>query len=59
MKILLCYFFLSLLGVNHYQPLLDMSKIFVYAKNTLEQFIIFAIRYMANPTVHVTKVFKE
>ena len=47
-----------LLGVNHRQPLLYMSKIFV-SVNTLEEGINqFSIGCMINPTLHVNKVFR-
>ena len=48
-----------LLGVNHSQPLLHISKIFVYIYTTDERINPFAIGYIINLTLHVNKVFIE
>ena len=50
---------LTLLGVNHCQPILHMSKILVYIYTTYERINKFLIGYMINPTLHVNKVFRE
>ena len=44
---------LPLVGVNHFQPILYMSKIIVYIKSTEKRINQFAIVYMINPTLHV------
>ena len=48
-----------MLGVNNSLPLLYMSKKFVYLHNTEERINEFLIGYIVNPTLHVTKAFKE
>ena len=55
-----CHHFtlLKFLGVNHRLPLFHMSENFVYLNNTEEHINEFTIGYMANPTLHVNKVFK-
>ena len=50
---------LPLVGVNHRQPILHMSKILVYMYTTDERINIFSIGYMINPTIHINKVFRE
>ena len=48
-----------LIGVNHRQPIIHMSKITVYLYTTDEQMNKFAIGYMINPSLHVNRVFRE
>ena len=43
----------SLLGVNNRQPLLHISKIFVYINTTEECINKFTIGYMIKPTLHI------
>ena len=50
---------LPLLGVNHSQPILHMSKILVYLYTTYKQINPSAIGYMIKPTLHVNKVFRK
>ena len=53
-----CYPLFPLLEVNHFQPILHMSKILVYIYTTDECIIKFTIGYMLNPIFHVNKVFR-
>ena len=46
-----------MLGLNICQPLLHMSKIFIYINGTEKRMNQFEILYMVNPTLHVNKVF--
>ena len=48
-----------MLGANHGQFLLHMSRILVYTYTTEKLISQFAIGYMVNPTIHVNKVFRE
>ena len=48
-----------LLGVNHCQPILHISKIFVCLYTKYEHINPFSIGYIINPTLHVDKVFIE
>ena len=48
---------MSLVGVNHCQPILYMSKIMVYYYSTDETINPFAIGYMINPSLNCNKVF--
>ena len=50
---------LPLLGVNHRQPLLNMSKRLVYLYTTDEHINQFEIGYIINPTLHDNKVFRK
>ena len=50
---------IPLLGLYHRQPLLHMSKIFVYINTTYERINPFSIGYMINPTLQVNKVFRD
>ena len=50
---------LTLLGVNNCQPLLHMSKTFIFINTEKDRTNQFAIRYMTNPTLHVNKVFRN
>ena len=50
---------LPLLGVNHRQPILYMSKILVYLYGTDKHVNQFSIGYMINPKLHDNKVFRE
>ena len=50
---------LPLLGVNYRQPLLQMYRILVYPFTTDELINQSSIGYMINPTLHVSKVFRE
>ena len=49
---------LSLLGVNHHRPLLDMYKTFIYIISIEKRMNQFEIGYMVNSTLHVNMVFK-
>ena len=50
---------LPLLGVNNNQPLLHISKIFVYMDTTEEHSNKFVIGCMIKPTIHVNNVFRD
>ena len=47
-----------MLGVNHHQSLLYMSKIFVYINTKNEVIDLFTNCYMINPKLHVNKDFR-
>ena len=48
---------MPLVGLNHRQPILHMSKIMVHCYTTDETINLFAIGYMINPSLNCTKVF--
>ena len=50
---------LPLLGINHRQPLIHMSKILVCIYTTEKKINQFSIGYMTNPSLRVNKVFRE
>ena len=50
---------MPLVGVNHYQSTMKMSKRMVYIYSTDEQMNPFAIGYAIKPSLHVNKVFRE
>ena len=50
---------LPLIGVNHIQPIIHMSKIMVYLYTTDEQINQFVIGCMINPSLRVNRVFRE
>ena len=50
---------LSLIGVNHRQPIIHMSKRMVYLYTIHEQINQFAIGYIINHPLHINKVFRE
>ena len=47
----------TLLGVNHRQPILHMSKRMVHFHSIDETINQFSIGYMINPSLHFNKVF--
>ena len=49
---------LPLLGVNHRQPILYMSKILVYLYGTDKHVNQFAVGFMINLSLHVKRVFR-
>ena len=49
---------MSLVGVNHRQPILHMSKIMVHCYSTYRSMNKFAIGYMIKPSLNCTKVFR-
>ena len=49
---------LTLLGANHLQPIINMSKRLVYLYTTNKQINQFEIGYMVNPSLHVDKLFR-
>ena len=49
---------LLLVGVNHFQPFIHMSRIMVYINTTDEKINQFEIGYMINPSLHINKVFR-
>ena len=49
---------MTLLGVNHGQPILCMSKIMVHCYSTDETINQFAIGYMIHPSLNCNKVFR-
>ena len=49
---------LPLVGVNHRQPILHMSKIMVYIYSIDDSINEFAIVYMINPSLKFNKVFR-
>ena len=50
---------MPLVGVNHRQTILHMSKIMVSCYSTYETIYQFAIGYMNNPSLNYNKVFRE
>ena len=48
-----------LLGVNHHQPIIHMTKRLVNIYTTDEQINPFKIGYIINASLHVNKVFRE
>ena len=50
---------LPLVGVNHNQPIIQISKWMVYIYATYEQINLFSIGYIINPSLHINKVFRE
>ena len=50
---------MPLVGVNHRQPILHMSKIMVHCYSIDESINQFAIGYMINPPLQFNKVFRE
>ena len=46
-------------GVNHCQPILNISKIMVHCYSIDEGINQFAIGYMLNPPLNSNKVFRE
>ena len=50
---------MSLVGVNHCQPILNMSKKIVHCYYTDEIINQFAIGYMINPSINCNKVIRE
>ena len=50
---------LPLLGVNHRQPIVHISKILVYLYTTDKHINQFKIGYMMKPTIYVNKVSRE
>ena len=50
---------IPLVGVNHRQPILHMSKIMVHCYSIDESINQFAIGYMINPSLNCKKVFRE
>ena len=50
---------LPLVGVNHSQPILHLYKIMVDCYSIDDSINPFAIGYMINPSLHLTKVFRE
>ena len=50
---------MPLVGVNHPQPLLHMSKIMFLCYSTDETINQFSIGYMTNPSLNCNKVFRE
>ena len=50
---------MPLVGVNHCQPILHMSKIMVHCYSIDESINQFSICYMINPSLHFNKVFRE
>ena len=50
---------IPLIGVNHHQPILHMSKIMVHFYSTDESINQFTIGYIINPYLNCNKVFRE
>ena len=50
---------LSLLGANHCLPLFHMAKSFIWLEETKERINKFLIGYMVNPTLNISKAFRE
>ena len=50
---------MSLVGVNHLQPILHISKILVHCYPTDETIDQFAIGYMINPSLNSSKLFRK
>ena len=48
---------LPLVGVNHCQPILNMSKRMVYIYATDKKNYQFVIGYIINPSLHINKMF--
>ena len=48
---------LTLVGMNHRQPIIQMSKTMVYLYTRYEQINPFKIGYMINPSLHINRVF--
>ena len=49
---------MPLVGVNHRQPILNMSKITVHCYSKYENINPFAIGYMINPSLNFSKLFR-
>ena len=49
---------MPIVGVNHCQPTLYMSKIMVYCYTTYGTINKFAIGYMINPSIHLNNIFR-
>ena len=54
-----CYPLLSLVGVNHFQPILHISKIMVHFYSIYEHINQFPIGCIINPSLNVNKMFRE
>ena len=50
---------MPLVGVNHCQPILHMSKIMFHCYSTDEIINKFSIGYMINPSLNCNKLFRE
>ena len=48
-----------LVGINYFQPIIQMPKIMVYIFTRYEQINQFTIGYMINPSLHINKMFRE